>query len=336
LSDKPWLSILIPVYNVRPYLLQCIESIARQCTEPGIEIYLLDDASTDGSWQICLDLQNAYAPLVQVHRHAVNGGLSAARNTLLKHAKGEYIWFIDSDDMLSNGVLQRLRQIIAQHAPDIIGFDYRRGKYMPRLGFCGRSRVLLSDLDEICTGSFKSRKMYSWLKISRRSLWGHDLRFPPGCYFEDQATTPLLLLRARSFFHEPRPWIMYRVRDNGIMSSINNAKSHFDFKKHDDLANAMSTLRARQTVALKNPSPDMLFALAHFVAREYRKLAQRLVRAGMDDHAKSALVRYHDQMQENAQMPFAMLQKLYLRRGRIYDWYQLRRYCALAMRCKAG
>lgn len=336
MTDKPWLSILIPVYNVAPYLNECLESVVRQCDVTGIEICLLDDCSTDDSLQICEQLMRVYKPLITVRSHPKNAGLSAARNTLLDHAKGDFVWFIDSDDRLFDGALRRLRQIVTQHSPDIISFNYRKGPYSPRSGFRGRSRVVQHDRDQMIQGVFKSRKMYSWLKISRRSLWRDDLRFPVGRYFEDQATTPGLLLRASSFFHEPRPWIMYRVRADSIMSSVVKAKTGFDYRKHDDMVVAMTNFRSELPMMLENPAPDTLYSIAHFVAREYRKLAQRLVRAGMDDHAKAALVRYHDQMQENAQMPFAKLQKLYLLRGRLYDWFQLRRFCALALRYRMG
>ncbi|HEY8940494.1 MAG TPA: glycosyltransferase family 2 protein, partial [Cellvibrio sp.] len=90
---KPWLSVLIPVYNVADYVVECLESIVLQSI-PGIEIIAVDDCSTDNSLAILQDFaQNSLVP-IKILQHPHNRGLSAARNSLLDAASGDYVWFI--------------------------------------------------------------------------------------------------------------------------------------------------------------------------------------------------------------------------------------------------
>ena len=106
----PWLSVLVPVYNVRDYLTECIESVLAQAPDDGgVEVLLLDDCSTDDSSAVIAQLQSRWPGRLSVLRHARNSGLSAARNTLMDAAKGRYLWFLDSDDKLLPGAIDSLR-----------------------------------------------------------------------------------------------------------------------------------------------------------------------------------------------------------------------------------
>ena len=94
---KPKISVIVPVYNVEPYLKRCLDSIINQSLNE-IEILIIDDGSTDKSGEIC----DEYAKLDNRIRviHQENGGLSRARNVGLDQAQGKYIMFVDSDDLL--------------------------------------------------------------------------------------------------------------------------------------------------------------------------------------------------------------------------------------------
>lgn len=98
-----FISILIPVYNVSDYVEACIDSILKQINHSA-EVILLNDASTDDS----LNKIQAYAnhPQVTVVNEVDNSGLSGARNKLLPHAQGEYVWFIDSDDVMTDNAFK--------------------------------------------------------------------------------------------------------------------------------------------------------------------------------------------------------------------------------------
>lgn len=121
--ESPKVSIIIPVYNVEKYLNQCLDSILAQ-TFKDFEIILVDDGSTDGSDKICDDYANDYS-FIKVY-HKKNGGLSSARNYGLERANGEWIVFIDSDDLWVNQrVLTTLVEYASQLNLDILRFEYQ-------------------------------------------------------------------------------------------------------------------------------------------------------------------------------------------------------------------
>ena len=104
-KSMPIVSVIIPVYNVKPYLEESLESVINQ-TYKNLEIIVVDDGSNDGSEKIC----DEYAPkddrIKIIHRK--NGGLSVARNTGLDNMNGEYIAFLDSDDIYHPAMIQEM------------------------------------------------------------------------------------------------------------------------------------------------------------------------------------------------------------------------------------
>ena len=95
----PKVSVIVPIYNVEKYLKKCLDSLVNQ-TLDDIEIILVNDGSKDNSKQIAEKFANDY-PNKIIYLEKENGGLSSARNYGLKHAKGDYISFVDSDDYVS-------------------------------------------------------------------------------------------------------------------------------------------------------------------------------------------------------------------------------------------
>lgn len=96
-NDNPLISVIIPVYNMEKYLRRCLDSVLAQ-DYTNLEILVVDDGSTDGSWAICQEYARKDARITVIHQE--NGGLSAARNTGLDRATGAYIAFVDSDDYI--------------------------------------------------------------------------------------------------------------------------------------------------------------------------------------------------------------------------------------------
>ena len=109
-------SIIVPVYNVEDYLTECIESAIKQ-TYHNLEIILVDDGSTDTSGKIC-DMYACKDDRIKVF-HKQNGGLSDARNTGIEKATGEYIYFLDSDDMLPTGAIEKMLNACVQEDADM-------------------------------------------------------------------------------------------------------------------------------------------------------------------------------------------------------------------------
>lgn len=114
------ISIIIPVYNVEPFLKECINSVVSQ-TYTNLEILLIDDGSTDGSPAIC-DYYAMHDSRIKVV-HKKNGGLSDARNTGMNICSGKYVYFLDSDDYISNDAMEKLLDYAEFNDLDIVLFD---------------------------------------------------------------------------------------------------------------------------------------------------------------------------------------------------------------------
>lgn len=169
-------SFIIPVYNARTYLRDCLDSLMRQDLT-DCEVLLIDDGSTDGSGEIC----NEYADRCKVF-HLENGGASHARNFGLDKAQGKYIVFIDSDDAVTEDMMQVYREAIKEPA-DIYHFNsYRTDKETELVRHYLTTNV---KADRIALLSF--RHCQPWDKIFVRSVIG-DKRFDESMHlYEDFA-----------------------------------------------------------------------------------------------------------------------------------------------------
>ena len=106
--NKPLVSILVPVYNVEAYLPQCLDSLVGQ-TYPHLQIVLIDDGSTDGSWRVMQEYASRDERIEIYHQE--NQGVGATRNHLLEKIKGDYVLFVDSDDWVEENHIETLLPI---------------------------------------------------------------------------------------------------------------------------------------------------------------------------------------------------------------------------------
>lgn len=207
-TDKrsPLVSIIVPVYNTEEYLRQCIESVLAQ-TYSDWELILIDDGSRDASGQIC-DIATRSTSRIKVV-HTKNHGLSAARNTGLDKARGEYITFLDSDDILHPLFLELMMNKIMRYKAEIVaceikkfadGFDSYSSIAM-RLGFDSYVEKMSC---QCYAGSEITRKaLYQRTincsacgKLFSRRLW-KEKRFREGTMYEDLDIIPRILLDSR-------------------------------------------------------------------------------------------------------------------------------------------
>ncbi len=301
-----------------------MESIASQADE-GVEIILVEDVSTDGSKALLLALQDELKGRLRLLQHGSNSGLSAARNTMLEAATGDYVWFFDSDDVLAPGALADLKSVIARDRPDLVMCDFMvlreriqlkhrlRGE-LHRRTFQGPSDATLTDRSGLIHGLLEAGQLHAWSKISRRSLWGEDLRFPAGKYFEDQVVMPRLALRADSYRYVPRVWVAYRQRAGSILASAS-------LKKAEDMSRAMVGF-AREFMAREpHASMEARFAIAYFCAKNFIGVARLLGQGKVPDTGL---------MQENRRnfldsipLSIAELRGQYLKRGWWWRWLRL-------------
>ena len=165
--SKPILSIVIPVYNIKDYILRCIDSIIQQKPSIPIEILLIDDGSTDGSSELCNQLASKYFFIKAIHQE--NGGVSSARNKGIFESSGEWIWFIDGDDYLLPKAVDNLIPSLNEK-DDIIAFAY-----IQEINATEKRIVLPSEKDVTrYKGAYYMNTSYSsptvWSYIFRRSL----------------------------------------------------------------------------------------------------------------------------------------------------------------------
>ena len=226
----PFVSVVIPVYNVEKYLLECLKSIANQ-TLKNIEMICVNDGSTDQSLDILLN----YA--LQDNRITVitqdNGGLSSARNVGAKYARGEYIYFMDSDDWLEEDALEIAYRTALNKNLDVVVFDavaftdseelVERQQYF--------AKVYERQHDYICEGGvYKGSQLLkkmleygeyqpsAWLKvISKKFFVENDLWFYNGILHEDNLYTYKMFLLADRVCHIPRTFFHRRIREDSIM-----------------------------------------------------------------------------------------------------------------------
>lgn len=229
------LSIIVPVYNVAPYLRKCVFSLIQQDFS-DYEIVLIDDGSTDGSGKICDELSETINDERLEIRviHQKNRGLSAARNAGIMVARGKYIIFVDSDDYWEENVLGRLMAQVERENLDVLRFNYRNvnetyEEFHP-------NKDPKRDVDfsaEVTDGeTFLNERLgpacYAVMFILRRDLIistphtihhtpeNGDCLFTPGIYFEDVDWTPRMLLRAKRVASTPQVVYNYLWRTGSI------------------------------------------------------------------------------------------------------------------------
>lgn len=321
---SPWLSVLVPVFDVEPYLRECVESVLASADD-GVELLLLDDCSRDGSAALMRRLADEHPGRIGLLAHTRNQGLSEARNSLLAAARGEHVWFLDSDDWITPAALPRLRELLAGRAdaPDLVFFDYRVWRRVPRMkhrlrgewhrpSFIGVPRRRLAGGPQLLERALASGNLFAWAHVSRRSLWADGagatpgpLRFPAGRSFEDMATTPWLLLRAGSAWHEPQPWVMYRRRDDSLSAVMSAAKVR-------DLSRGVVGLREAVQARWPDAPASIRFAVAHQAARNFIAALRHAAR--LPEHAELARQARRD-FDAAAGPERALLRHGYLQRG---------------------
>lgn len=224
-------SIIIPVYNVEEYLEQCVNSCLAQ-TEQNYEIILVDDGSTDHSGIICDRFAGLNEKVSVIHQE--NGGLSAARNSGILKAAGDYLVFLDSDDYLDISALEHLSRSLEGHERDVIvnrveKYDETDDCVYPCAYTLDENLFVSSSPTEIYKELLKQKKFTftAWIfVVNRRFLLEKRLFFYPGLLHEDEMWTPYLMIKAGNIGCNNNHFYYYRVnRKNSIMSGINIEKA---------------------------------------------------------------------------------------------------------------
>ncbi len=212
----PKISIIIPAYNVEAYIEECILSILRQDFH-DYEILLIDDCSLDGTVQVIKEYEKNYPERIRGFYRTSNHKQGGARNIGIKNAKGEYLMFVDSDDRLGEKALLELWDNANTTMADIIFGDYFifDNKTEERRSGSHVSGSVTGKLIADKKKALLNTSVVPWAKLIKRSLiTDNDLFFPKDMFYEDQATTYLYYLYAKSASKVNKEIYAYRERED--------------------------------------------------------------------------------------------------------------------------
>ena len=226
---NPLLSIIVPVYNVEKYLRTSLDSIFVQDTD-DCEILLINDGSKDGSLSVLREYEKKYQNVRVINK--INEGVSATRNCGLDECRGEYLYFMDADDILHPQLLSFLRKEIVEVYPDIVVWDfatfYTNPKFVPI-----PSEVKIEDVQNEHKEAFNylmanGSAVSLWNKAIRRSRVGEIIRVdPPMTYGEDMFFCWKVILMADNIRYIRLPLYYYRQSGYGATNRF-----HPDLYEH--------------------------------------------------------------------------------------------------------
>ncbi|MGN1263546.1 MAG: glycosyltransferase family 2 protein [Prevotella sp.] len=223
-------SIIIPIYKVERYVAECIGSVFRQTYDHSmIECIIVDDCTPDRSMEIVNGMIDEYkndGGLIsfEIIRHDTNQGLSAARNSGISRATGEFIMFVDSDDYLYPDSIKTFLSDYHTRYPDaelIIGNYHDEPHDAP--GYNIDSHKVVRDNNYLFVGKLKVWTAWNYM-VRRSVIADHNLRFEVGIYYEDNAFNYALLSVINYAVVFPEKTYFYRKNAEGIIQNVNKEK----------------------------------------------------------------------------------------------------------------
>ena len=232
-------SVIIPIYNVENYIEECLQSAMRQ-TLSEIEIICVNDGTKDCSMDIVEKYAQTDSRIVIVHKE--NGGLSSARNMGIEHAVGEYLYFLDSDDYITDNMLETLYAEVKKHQLDNIYFDaeaFYENEEVERKNRHYRDYYRRPGIfEEPVSGQELFARMENLgyyrpsacLQMPKRSLIVENhISFYEGIIHEDQLFSLQVILSAKRVKHLAVPFYKRRVRAQSIMTGAQEFKSSYGY-----------------------------------------------------------------------------------------------------------
>lgn len=266
------LSVVVPCYNVRDYLDDCLVSLRFQRYRK-LEIIIVDDGSPDDSVEIAKAHQRR-DPRIRIVRQP-NGGLSAARNIGVQHARGEFLAFIDSDDVVQPEVFSAPIGALRESGSDFAVTNYDRldrvthrpaERHIQRAHIRRRLGVNIDEFPEVMVNAT------AWSKVYRREFWDRaGLEFPVGKLYEDQPVSMAAYGKATSFDVLPQIGVSWRIRhDKSSISQASNTLRNLE-AHHEAVHNSIEALvdaghpRAAEQRALQVLANNMPFFVRHIL-----------------------------------------------------------------------
>jgi len=265
-TNQVLISVIIPVYNVEPYLRQCLDSIVNQ-TLRDIEIICIDDGSTDGSYAILQEYAQKDKRIVILQQQ--NSGAGIARNLGLQFATGEYIHFLDADDYLSFGAYEKMYTAAEKNNVDflkakVFGFDNATGKQVDNPWYT-LSALEKKDFGRIFTFLDNPQKftkifVVPWNGIYKRSfLYEHNIVFNDLICVNDRSFYNHVLIHAQRFMFLDEFVVHYRI--NNQSSLVGQRGKHFEchFQSYELIHQQSASLPPEQKAVVLNAEMNDLF-----------------------------------------------------------------------------
>ena len=285
MEKKPFFSIIIPVYNVALYLRECLDSVLAQ-TFKDWEAICVDDGSTDESGKI-LDEYGARDKRFRVV-HQGNAGVSAARNRGLEEAKGEWVWFLDGDDLILPGALTAYHGVVAAiNAADAIISPYlMRFTATPPTAIQGSGAARLFAPERVTGESFwgeEAQRGYSPLRVIRRAHFA-GIRFPEGVAIMEDEFFLISLLAV------PSHWVFADIMPYGYRTREGSASFNLTPRRCAEFAIVLRDLYRFAQQKL-NPTRESVLAFTNSMKPVFRYYYGKLISdAGIEEVCKSAEV----------------------------------------------
>ena len=205
------LSIIIPFYKTEKYARRCIESVLSQKSAYSVEVILVDDGSPDSCGEI-IDSYSYYANVVTIHQE--NAGLSAARNVGLQAARGAYVMFLDSDDILLMSSIQHLMNDAIKYDADIVEGGF----------YTFSTRGKKKEYPHTFQISNKGTGMYgyAWGKVMKASLFD-NVCFPTECWYEDTIIPAIIYQKAKATVCIDKLVVGYFINQSGITAQTKSS-----------------------------------------------------------------------------------------------------------------
>ncbi|MGN1189804.1 MAG: glycosyltransferase family 2 protein [Candidatus Ornithospirochaeta sp.] len=263
---KHLVSLLIPVYNSEKYIGEALESVEKQDYD-NLEIIILDDGSTDSSFSIISHYKER-DERIKVERRE-NGGIGSARNRLLSLSQGEFVFFLDSDDILSSSnLISRLVEDLEKYGADVAAAR--------TLSFRKRPRVKSDDTIKIYSGSDFASLMarpcgvfcYPHSRLIRKSLFS-SFSFPTDMIFEDIPVMPWVIRKSERVVYDRSVICSYRINKKGLSHGKFSPSSLFEMDAYYTNIKKAMELKERKIT---------LYSSVFFLSKYYYYLFKVLVR----------------------------------------------------------
>ena len=212
------ISVIVPVYNVENYLEKCLNSLVNQTLEE-IEILVINDGSTDGSQKIIDDFQRKFPQKIKAFSKE-NGGLSDARNFGIDRATGEFLAFVDSDDSVSEVMMEEMYHLAIKNKAELVICNLQK---VDENGNVTQKLTQIPNLSEKIDleknfSVFSDISYFACNKIFKRELF-EGKRFQKGMHFEDIELIPQILLQCKTLAKTDAYHYQYLERSNSISKS---------------------------------------------------------------------------------------------------------------------